>query len=374
MRENLANFAASTLALTMLSGDTTLTVNGGDGALFPTVDGTHAPYVICVESELLTVTAKTGDVLTVTRGAEGTTAVGHTAGVAVVQGISAGVFNHLWGVVPDSANRDVPPWARGGVLGATDSEFESATVESAVWTAFPSSVVQTATSALPATTSAVYWAAPSSQQISDRWRASHLVFTRGDLDGATYTLYKPYTTTAGAPFRITCKLAHGLRLDNVPANAMSEVLLFVSAASTPTSLAGTSFFGLASTYGGGTLSQSAKLFSYSTVSQSVPMRWAHAVANQVGNPSGILPATATLAPLGAEAIYLRVAYNGAGGWIASYATPSGGWIGLQGVAGFPLNPASLGVRLSVTNGTAWRTQEEVAIDWVRVESGTAFTV
>jgi hypothetical protein len=85
--EQFANSAQTFLASSMLSTDLTLTVNSGVG--FPAT-GT---FRIVVEQELIIVGAVSGAVFSsLTRGAEGTTAVGHSGGVTVTAVVTAGTF------------------------------------------------------------------------------------------------------------------------------------------------------------------------------------------------------------------------------------------------------------------------------------------
>src|SRR6185437_2715032 len=82
--EQYANNASSTLASTIIAGDGSLTV--ASAAAFPTVGN----FRIIVDSEIMTVTAVSGSTFTITRGAEGTTAAGHTSGAIVTQVLTRG--------------------------------------------------------------------------------------------------------------------------------------------------------------------------------------------------------------------------------------------------------------------------------------------
>lgn len=77
--EQYANSAYSTLASTISAGATSLSVAAGHGARFPAT----GDFRIKIDSEIMICTARSTDVLTVTRGAESTTAASHTAGAAV---------------------------------------------------------------------------------------------------------------------------------------------------------------------------------------------------------------------------------------------------------------------------------------------------
>lgn len=76
-RERFTNHFSTTLSGTITSGATSLSVASATG--LPTAGN----FRIRVESEIMTVTAISGTTLTVTRGAEGTTAAAHNSGVAV---------------------------------------------------------------------------------------------------------------------------------------------------------------------------------------------------------------------------------------------------------------------------------------------------
>ena len=90
-------YYSSTAARTTLSAD----INNSVTTVGVTaVSGWPAsfPYTIIIDQdtineEVVTVTARTGTTLTVIRGVDGTTAVGHTAGAAINHGVSARDFD-----------------------------------------------------------------------------------------------------------------------------------------------------------------------------------------------------------------------------------------------------------------------------------------
>lgn len=82
---NFANGGQTTLSGAIGAGDATLTV--ADGTVFPAV-----PFHVCVDTELMTVTANLGGLLSVTRGIEGTAAAAHAAGALVTNTVTAGDF------------------------------------------------------------------------------------------------------------------------------------------------------------------------------------------------------------------------------------------------------------------------------------------
>lgn len=81
------NNASSTLASPASAADTSLTVKSGEGALFPAPTGSDYCYLTLADSskrvEIIKVTARSGDVLTVERGQDGTTALNWAAGDTV---------------------------------------------------------------------------------------------------------------------------------------------------------------------------------------------------------------------------------------------------------------------------------------------------
>jgi hypothetical protein len=81
--------ATSILAATITSGSTSVQVSTGQGALFPTLTGTEY-FIAAIQDtagnvEYVKVTAVSGDVFTVVRAQEGTTAQGFTANLARVE-------------------------------------------------------------------------------------------------------------------------------------------------------------------------------------------------------------------------------------------------------------------------------------------------
>ena len=96
-----ANFATTALANPLASGGTSLTVLAGKGALFPSPTGgtyfalTIASATIPNTSEIVKVTARSGDVMTVVRAQEGTTALNWSAGDFCANDLTAGSISAL---------------------------------------------------------------------------------------------------------------------------------------------------------------------------------------------------------------------------------------------------------------------------------------
>lgn len=98
MLQQFTNNAASTLAANIGPAALSLTVNTGDGALFPALTGgqfflatlNKVSSGIEYAFEVVKVTARTGDVLTVVRAQEGTTALSFLSGDRVSLRVTAG--------------------------------------------------------------------------------------------------------------------------------------------------------------------------------------------------------------------------------------------------------------------------------------------
>jgi hypothetical protein len=99
MAQLFTNNAATTLASSITSGATSLTVASTTGALFPSPTGgdffalTLAPAGSESVIEIVYVTARTGDVMTITRGQDGTGAAAWSAADKAELRINAGFLN-----------------------------------------------------------------------------------------------------------------------------------------------------------------------------------------------------------------------------------------------------------------------------------------
>jgi len=107
-----SNNAASVLALPLNVGSTTLTLSAGTGALFPAVTAPNFFKMTITNAgetlrEIVNVTARSGDVLTIQRGQESTTALAWNAGDKIENLLTAQTLAKLF-------NQDV-----GGVLTGT---------------------------------------------------------------------------------------------------------------------------------------------------------------------------------------------------------------------------------------------------------------
>lgn len=92
MTEQLANLAISTLASGMDASQTTLTVATGEGAKFPS----SGNFRVTVEDEIMLCTSRSGDVLTITRAQESTSAATHAISLPVAHTLTkAGLDQYL---------------------------------------------------------------------------------------------------------------------------------------------------------------------------------------------------------------------------------------------------------------------------------------
>jgi hypothetical protein len=97
LREQLTNNASTTLNGSIISSDTSITAT--TGSVFPSTGN----FRLKIEDEIIVCTARSGNTLTVTRGAEGTTAASHSSGASIAHILTAAGFarwaqnsNALW--------------------------------------------------------------------------------------------------------------------------------------------------------------------------------------------------------------------------------------------------------------------------------------
>ena len=95
----VANNAFGQLASSISDTDTTITLGTGEGARFPTLAGTQYFYATLADTsnllEIVKVTARSGDVLTVIRGQDNTTAKSYDAGDRIELRPVAALFDDL---------------------------------------------------------------------------------------------------------------------------------------------------------------------------------------------------------------------------------------------------------------------------------------
>ena len=103
MSVQFANNASTTLASGITDLATSMTVATGDGALFPSISGAEYFYCTIVAAngtlEIVKCTARTGDVFTIERAQEGTTAVAFSTGATVENRMTAGSFDDIVTIV-----------------------------------------------------------------------------------------------------------------------------------------------------------------------------------------------------------------------------------------------------------------------------------
>lgn len=120
MTIKLKNNARSTLATALSPSDTQATLATGTGSEFPTLGAGEHFYATLVATdgtlEIVDVTARSGDVLTVSRGAEGTTPVAFPSGSLVEQRITVATLTEA---ITDNAGGVTSVAASGGSTGLT---------------------------------------------------------------------------------------------------------------------------------------------------------------------------------------------------------------------------------------------------------------
>jgi hypothetical protein len=104
----LSNNASSVIASSITSSSTTIILAAGQGSEFPSPGSTDYFYATLIDSsnnlEIVKVTARTTDTLTVVRGQDGTSARAYTAGALLELRLVAAVINDLQTVI---ANPDI---------------------------------------------------------------------------------------------------------------------------------------------------------------------------------------------------------------------------------------------------------------------------
>lgn len=105
------NNAATTLASSILAGATSLTVLSTTGAIFPTLTGNNFFFCTLQNTagttyEIVKVTARSGDVFTIVRAQEGTTAAAFAAGDKVELRLTAGELSELFNGIVQGGGTD----------------------------------------------------------------------------------------------------------------------------------------------------------------------------------------------------------------------------------------------------------------------------
>lgn len=98
-REQFANNAVSTLAVGIAAGDTSISLAAGTGALFPAITASDFFFYATIAEgstiEIVKVTARSTDTLTVTRAQQGTSAAAFTTAATIQQRITASTLQGL---------------------------------------------------------------------------------------------------------------------------------------------------------------------------------------------------------------------------------------------------------------------------------------
>lgn len=325
MRDITTNFFASALAVGLSATATSMTLTTGSGALLPVPSSGILRLV--VDAEIVIVTARAGDTLTVTRGQENTTAAIHGVGAMVQLAMTAGMLNHLWTNVADTFQPDVPPNAFNLLPSVWDDEFESA---SGLWTFYPLD----------------YNASVDYGGITPSW----LTFVNPQGQTQLYYLYQAFAPASA--FTLTTRVSQSGT--TAVSGAFASVTLFVSDQSSPT---------------GGVLSGNRVLVTRGldtratlnvTTALGAATTWPASVittrATQNGAPYG-----ASFSLLDSGYAYLRVVSDGNGGWTLAVSDDGVTYLTVA-VTTLALTPRSAGLILQSN------ANQTVKMDWWRVTS------
>lgn len=356
-RENLTNFATSTLAAPGIgAADTAFSVATGQGALFPSVSAVPAagtlgslpytpqPFIVAIDSELIAVSARSADTFTVqTRGYDGTTAASHSTGATVALVIERDMLDRLWGAVADTYNPNVPPYdqyANPSAPNGYSDEFDS---QSANWTIYP------LTSNLGGADSG------ASIDFATTYR-SNLFFQRTTSSTTTYWVYQPITLSAATV--IKWRWSHGLQFANLANTTQltGYARFFISDQLNPTSSlwAGNGLFlGLG-------YDQSGVAFypgtSSTTQNTDLPIFQA---AQSASNTYSLLQYA-----LYSGQTHGALSWDGGTTW-TFWVGDGMTWTSVSSVS-MSLTPQSMGFRFELANNNSAVVQQSAVIDWIRV--------
>lgn len=175
------NFIAP-LAAGISTGDTSITLSGGYGSLLPVYGGGDYEYMTLVnpsnQLEIVKVTARSGDVLTVTRGQDGTTARSWSAGDKINSRPCSAAMNDALQINVAKANVDSQvftgtPSLPTGTIGVTQAPGNNSTklATTAFSAAANAATLAAAGVAANAYTDAKVAAAPSGIGVGQTWQA-----------------------------------------------------------------------------------------------------------------------------------------------------------------------------------------------------------
>lgn len=342
-KENVTNFATTTLNGGITAVATSFAVQTGGGATFPTVGTTNPQgFIVAIDSELILCSARSGDTFTVAtggRGYEGTAAATHANAATVTHSPTAGMLNHLWSNTADSLNANVPPYARGGSAPSTwDDEFES---QAGAWQFNPGM--------------------SGGDSLDFNVAKSCMRFRRADFSNNSYVVYKPFVP-GGPALTAMCRMSHGARLFALSGPSWYatplEVSFFVSDQTTPSATDTGNMARIDHNLGG---------YNWPILNAggsagplvSTPIIKATVLNNNVPQNISFMP--------GQGVQYYRIDYDGNGNWYFWYGDGLT-WTGLSSMQK-TINVQSIGFRFWISNGVGTITKQEAAIDWLRVSVG-----
>lgn len=120
MTQRFTNNAKSSLASSITSGASSMTLVSGGGALFPASDPFMIDLLSSTARELVLVTSRSGDTCAITRAQEGTTAVAFAAGDVVELRVTAGWLNDTTDAIAGKQPLDAELTAIAGLTSAAD--------------------------------------------------------------------------------------------------------------------------------------------------------------------------------------------------------------------------------------------------------------
>ena len=137
MAVTFSNNASSTLADAISDIQTTLNVQPGAGAAFPSPTGLQYFYATIVANngtlEVVKVTDRTEDTFTIVRGQEGTSGTAFASGATVENRMTSGTFSDI--VALSELAEQIPTGVAGEFLGAFDGTYYTSLADSAMRTA-----------------------------------------------------------------------------------------------------------------------------------------------------------------------------------------------------------------------------------------------
>lgn len=214
-----ANNASSTLATGISSGATSITVATGDGALFPAAGGSDWFYCTLIIAatntrEIVKVTSRSGDVFTVTRAQEGTTATAFSTGDLVRLQLTAAALNEFVNASANNTFSGTNTFSAATTFAADVAldagvklVFEGATADAYELTLQAEDPTADVTVTVPATTGAL-----ASLAKEQAWTAQQTPMSGTLTDGATIDWSGD---TAGQSVKVTLA---GNRTMNAPTN------------------------------------------------------------------------------------------------------------------------------------------------------------